>query len=127
MKDTARSSYHIKHWRGPDNRYYWQYLKLVQLHDITKIYQEFGSGIWNFVKLCKEAKAAKMGVSQVVNLLKIATNQLSSVQYRYQTLQEHNNKFESILKTKSRELQYINRLVNLDQINLGTLFVSLSI
>jgi len=31
-------------------------LKLVQLHDITKIYQEFGSGIWNFVKLCKEAK-----------------------------------------------------------------------
>jgi len=31
--------------------YYWQYLKLVQLDDITEIYQELGSGIWDFVKL----------------------------------------------------------------------------
>ena len=64
-----------------------------------------------------------MGVSQVVNLLKIANNQLSSVQYRYQTLQEHNNKFESILKTKSKELRYINNQIintnkNLDTIKL---------
>jgi hypothetical protein len=47
--------------------YYGQYLKLVQLDDITKIYQELGSGIWDFVKLCKEAKAAKMGVPQLIN------------------------------------------------------------
>jgi transposase len=66
--------------------YYWEYLKLVQLDDITKIYQEL-SGIWDFVKLCKEAKAAKMGVSQVINLLRIANNQLPSVQDRYEQLQ----------------------------------------
>ena len=56
--------------------YYADYLKLVQLDDITQIYRELGSGIWDFVKLCKEAKAAKMGTSQVVNLLNIANNQL---------------------------------------------------
>src|SRR5918996_3564383 len=89
--------------------YYADYLKLVQLDDITKIYQELGSGVWDFVKLCKEAKAAKMGISQVVNLLKIANNQLPSVEYRYEQLQTH-NQLESILKTKSNELQDINSL-----------------
>src|ERR1051325_3207289 len=54
--------------------YYADYLKLVQLDDITQIYQELGNDIWNFVKLCKEAKAGKMGVSQVINLLRIANN-----------------------------------------------------
>ena len=90
--------------------YYADYLKLVQLDDITQIYRELGSGVWDFVKLCKEAKTAKMGSSQVVNLLKIANNQLPSVEHRYEQLQKHNNQLESILKTKSKELQDINRL-----------------
>jgi transposase len=88
--------------------YYWEYLRLIQLDDITKIYQEVGSGVWDFVKLCKEAKAANIGVSQVINLLNIANNELSSVQHRYEMLQEHNNKFDSIIKTKSQELQHLN-------------------
>jgi hypothetical protein len=62
--------------------YYADYLKLVQLDDITQIYRELGSGIWDFVKLCKEAKAAKMGTSQIINLLKIANNQLPLVEHR---------------------------------------------
>jgi hypothetical protein len=85
--------------------YYGQYLKLVQLDDITKIYQELGSGIWDFVKLCKEAKAAKMGVPHVVNLLRIANNYLPSVEHRYGQLQRQNNFFDSILKTKGKEFQ----------------------
>ena len=40
--------------------YYWQYLKLVQLDDITRIYQELGSGLWDFLKPCKEANTAKI-------------------------------------------------------------------
>jgi chromosome segregation ATPase len=98
-------------------------LKLVQLDDITQIYRELGSGVWDFVKLCKEAKAAKMGSSHVVNLLKIANNQLQSVEHRYEQLQEHTNQLESILKTKSRELQDLSSLIaqtskNLDAIKL---------
>src|SRR6187200_1880480 len=44
--------------------YYGEYLKLVGLDDITKIYLEFQGDTSYFVKLCKEAKATKMGVSQ---------------------------------------------------------------
>jgi hypothetical protein len=48
--------------------YYGEYLKIVGLDDITKIYREFQGDTSYFVKLCKEAKVTKMGVSQVINL-----------------------------------------------------------
>ncbi|MFL6329372.1 MAG: hypothetical protein ACJ71I_18070, partial [Nitrososphaeraceae archaeon] len=44
-------------------QYYTEYLRLVQLDDITQLYLELKGDIWNFVSLCKQAKAAKMGVS----------------------------------------------------------------
>ncbi|MFL6361021.1 MAG: hypothetical protein ACJ72V_16995 [Nitrososphaeraceae archaeon] len=88
--------------------YYWQYLKLVQLDDITKIYQELGSGVWDFVKLCKEAKTAKMGIPQVINLLRIANNYLPSVQRRCEELQKQNNLLDSIVTTKDREIQILD-------------------
>jgi hypothetical protein len=91
--------------------YYGEYLKIVSLDNITKIYLEFQGDTSYFVKLCKEAKAAKMGVSQVVNLLRIANGYLPSVQHRYEQLQEHNNQLESILKTKSMELQNLNNQI----------------
>src|ERR671926_750950 len=47
--------------------YYTQYLGLVQLDDITKIYLEFKGDTSYFVKLCKTAKTAKMKVPQVIN------------------------------------------------------------
>src|SRR6187200_740534 len=34
--------------------YYGEYLKLVGLDNITKIYQELQGGVWYFVKLCKD-------------------------------------------------------------------------
>ncbi len=40
--------------------YYWQYLKLVQLDDITKIYQELGSDM-EFCKTVQRSKGCKNG------------------------------------------------------------------
>jgi hypothetical protein len=77
--------------------YYWEYLKLAQLDDITKIYQELKEGVRDFVSLCKAAKAAKMGIPQVVNLLRIANNYLPSVQRRHNELQRENHVLESII------------------------------
>ncbi|MFL6410826.1 MAG: hypothetical protein ACJ71K_06240 [Nitrososphaeraceae archaeon] len=88
--------------------YYGEYLKLVGLDEITKVYLEFKGDISYFVNLCKEAKAAKMGVSQVINLLSIANNYLPSVQHRHQQLQKENSYFESILRTKAGEVQNLN-------------------
>jgi hypothetical protein len=87
--------------------YYGEYLKLVGLDEITKVYLEFKGDISYFVNLCKEAKAAKMGVSQVINLLRIANNYLPSVQHRHQQFQKENSYFESILRTKA-EVQNLN-------------------
>jgi DNA repair exonuclease SbcCD ATPase subunit len=88
--------------------YYTQYLSLVRLDDITKIYLEFKGDVSYFVKLCKEAKEAKMGIPQVINLLRIANNYLPSVQRRYNELQRENNVLESIIRDKSVELQNLN-------------------
>jgi hypothetical protein len=50
----------------------------------TPTYRELQGGVWDFVSLRKAAKAAKMGILQVVNLLRIANNYLPSVQRRYE-------------------------------------------
>ena len=88
--------------------YHGDYLKIVGLDNITKIYQELQDGVWYFVKLCKEAKAAKMGISQVINLLRIANNYLPSVEHRYNELQKENNILESIIVDKSIQVQNLN-------------------
>jgi hypothetical protein len=88
--------------------YYGEYLKLVGLDNIAKIYQELQGAVWYFVKLCKEAKAAKIGVSQVINLLRIANNYLPSLEHRYNELQKENSFLDSILETKGKEFQSIS-------------------
>jgi hypothetical protein len=88
-----------------------EYLKIIGLDNIAKIYQELGVATWDFIRLCKEAKAAKMGIPQVINLLRIANSSLPSVQHRYEELQKQNNQLESILRTKSKELQNLNNQI----------------
>jgi hypothetical protein len=101
--------------------YYEEYLKLVGLVDITKIYVEFKGNVSYFVSLCKEAKAAKMGILQVVNLLRIANNNLPSVQRRYNELQRENNVLGSIITNKSMELQNLNAQIRYKQESLETI------
>ena len=90
--------------------YYGEYLKLVGLDDITKLYLELQGDTPYFVKLCKAAKAAEMGVPQVIELLRIVNNYLPSVQRRCEELQKQNNLLDSIVITKD-----INRLISIHQ------------
>jgi hypothetical protein len=89
-------------------QYYSEYLKLVELEDVTKLYIEFKYDVSYFVSLCKAAKAAKMGIPQVINLLRIANDYLPSVQSRYNQLQNENNNLESVITDKSVEVQDLN-------------------
>jgi hypothetical protein len=93
-------------------QYYAEYLRLIGLDEITKVYLEFKDDISYFVSLCKEAKAAKMGVSQVINLLKIANNYLPSVQHRYEQLQKQNSILDSNLSTAAREFQGLSNQIS---------------
>ena len=89
-------------------QYHTQYLRLVRADDVTKIYLELKDDIPYFIELCKEAKTAKMGVSQVVKLLKIANNYLPSVEHKYEILQRQNNELESNLRTAASEFQNLS-------------------
>jgi vacuolar-type H+-ATPase subunit I/STV1 len=91
--------------------YYGEYLKLVGLGDITKIYVEFKGNVSYFVSLCKAAKAAKMSVPQVINLLMIANNYLPSVQRRHEQLQNENIILDSDLRSAAREFQNLSNQI----------------
>jgi hypothetical protein len=88
--------------------YYEEYLKLVGLGDITKLYIEFKGDVSYFANLCKAAKAAKMGIPQVINLLRLANTNLPSVQSKHEQVQKQNNYLESILRDKAAESQNLN-------------------
>jgi hypothetical protein len=66
-----------------------EYWNLVQHHSLSRIYDEIKDGIGYFVRLYRLAKVARMGVEQVVNLLKIANNDLTVVEHRYETVSYH--------------------------------------
>jgi Sigma-70, region 4 len=68
---------------APATQHYTEYLRLMQIDDITKIYLEFKGDVSYFVELCKAAKAAHISIPQVIKLLRIANNYLPSVQHRY--------------------------------------------
>jgi chromosome segregation ATPase len=64
------------------------------------------------VNLCKAAKAAKMGIPQVINLLRIANNYLPSVQRRYDQLQKENIILDSNLRSAAREFQNLSNQIS---------------
>jgi hypothetical protein len=67
-------------------QYYMEYSKLRELDDITNLYLEFKDDISYFVNLCNAAKEAKMIVPQVVKLLKLANNDIQSINRKCQDL-----------------------------------------
>jgi hypothetical protein len=67
-------------------QFYKEYFNLSQLHDLYRIYEEIKDDLYRFLEFYSLTKAARMGPSQVINLLKIANNDLASVQRRFEQL-----------------------------------------
>jgi hypothetical protein len=67
-------------------KYYREYWKLKQLHNLNMVYEEIKDNIEYFLKLYKLAKAKGMGVKQVVNLLAIANNDLPCIEERFKRI-----------------------------------------
>jgi hypothetical protein len=93
-------------------QYYWEYLKLSGLDDITKLYLGFKGDISYFVNVCKAAKSANIGVQEVIKLLNIANNDLPEAEHRYERLLRVINAMESNKANLDRELQYLNDRVS---------------
>jgi hypothetical protein len=67
-------------------QFYKEYFNLSQLHDLYRIYEEIKDDLYSFLEFYRLTKAARMGPSQVISLLKIANNDLASVQRRFEQL-----------------------------------------
>jgi transposase len=76
-------------------KYYRQYWKLRQLHNLNLIYEDIGDDIIHIVKLHRKMRAASIGVEQAINLIKTANNDLPAVEQKYQKLKRDVNSLES--------------------------------
>ena len=101
-------------------QYYMEYLKLRELDDIINPYLEFKDDISYFVNLCNAAKEAKMIVPQVVKLLKLANNDIQSINRKCQDLKLEESSlnarnldaartFEQLSSDISEESQILNQ------------------
>ncbi len=107
-------------------RFYKEYLKLNQMHDLNMIYEELKGDIIPFLKLYRSAKAAGMSVEHVVNLLKVAknnndnanndnnktNNNLPAVEHRYQKLKLEVNSLESRKLNSNKTLQDLRKRIS---------------
>jgi hypothetical protein len=64
-------------------KYYKEYWKLKQLHNLNMVYEETKDDIEPFLRLYRLSKAAGMSARHVTNLLKIANTDLPDIQRRY--------------------------------------------
>jgi DNA-binding CsgD family transcriptional regulator len=77
-------------------QYYKEYWNLKHLYNLNQVYEEVkDDGIQHFLSLYKSAKAAGMGIQQVISLLKIANNHLPAVEYRLQELRKEKASLEA--------------------------------
>ena len=88
-------------------KYYREYWKLRQLHNLNLIYEDIGDDIIHIVKVHKRMKAARVGVEQAINLIKVANNDLPAVEQKYQKLKRDVNLLET---RKFKEYRTLNDL-----------------
>src|ERR687898_3370486 len=67
-------------------KFYKEYWKLKQLHNLNMVYEELRGDIEPLLRLYRLSKAKGMGVKQVVNLLEIANTDLPDIQRRHERL-----------------------------------------
>ena len=90
-----------------------EYWELEGLHNLNLIYQEIKDDIWDLVNLWKSVKATGMAVQHIITLLKVASNNLPTVEYRHErlkqeviSLQERKRNLSNEVTTESNELEY---------------------
>jgi len=92
-------------------KFYKEYWKLKQLHNLNVLYEETNGDIEPFLKLYKLAKAKGMSVKQVVNLLAIANNDLSSIEERFKRLRNDTSILGFRKHTLERNLYQLNNQI----------------
>src|SRR5215208_3928749 len=92
-------------------KFYKEYWKLKQLHNLNMVYEEVEGDLDPFLKLHKLSKAKGMGVKQVVNLLQIANNDLPAVEKRFKRLRNNVNMQQFQKRIEERNLYQLNNQI----------------
>jgi transposase len=92
-------------------KFYKEYWKLKQLHDLNMVYEETKGDIEPFLRLYRLSKAAGMSARHVTNLLKIANTDLPDIQCRYERLKREVSTLEFNKQQSHIALSYFNNKI----------------
>jgi hypothetical protein len=89
-------------------KFYKEYWKLKQLHNLNMVYEETKDDIEPFLNLYRLSKAAGMNAQQIVNLLKMSNNSIfkSNNEEYLKIKQEAEEKVKSVLTDSKLLLQF---------------------
>jgi DNA-binding CsgD family transcriptional regulator len=98
--------------------YHREYWKLNNLHALNSLYKEITiDGVAHLLRLYRYTKNAHMGIREVVNLLKLANNELPSLENRYHRLKREVDGLEYQKVNSKRTLHRLeDQIINLNQI-----------
>ena len=68
-------------------------------------FQEIKNNMYFFVQLYRQAKAAGMNVQDIIRVLRIASNDLRSVEYKYQELRKKEASLQASNQNAARTFQ----------------------
>jgi hypothetical protein len=100
LTESATTKYFREHWR------------LKGLHNLDLIYEDIKDDISFIIKLHRKMRAAGVGVEQVINLIKIANNDLPVVEQNYQKLKREVDFLESRKLEEHKILSEIQDQIN---------------
>jgi hypothetical protein len=89
------------------SKYYREHWKLKGLYRLNQIYEDNKDDIPYILKLNRKMKAARIGIEQAVNLIKIAKNGLPAVEQQYQKL---SNEVKLLESRKFKEYRNLHNL-----------------
>jgi hypothetical protein len=92
-------------------KYYKEYWKLKQLHNLNMVYEELRGDIDPFLKLYKLAKRKGIGVRHVVDILAIANNDLPAIEQRVKRLRNDISELQFQKRMDERSLNLLNNQI----------------
>jgi hypothetical protein len=88
--------------------FFTEYWKLQQLDQLYQIFQEIKNNMYFFIQLYRQAKAAGMNVQDIIRVLRIAKNDLRSIEYRFQELRKREASLQAGNQNAARTFQELS-------------------
>jgi hypothetical protein len=92
-------------------KFYREYWKLKQLHNLNMVYEETKGNIEPFLRLYKLAKRKGIGVRHVVDILATANNDLPAIEERVKMLRNDITMLQSQKRINERNLYQLNNQI----------------